>query len=394
MEARLDDMETRMGRIEKEVKRISAIEDSMKELRSEMKLMSRGLAQMIDELLQQSSLQHIPTTMMNTISSLKEFVAPNFHPSSAKQMETTRPPQVQLPGSQSLLYYVKSISHVSCHNGGFGSSTVNLDKSDLPILEITPSITTPTPMHLDFNTPPPPSPQYPPNLPHTFLKTKDILQIRLHLVGRIVHKISTWPNLVSSYQSSTDMQPRVGRKVFESRDLLWPEEACCTIAPPPWPPPLSSLLGCFILDSEVFLHHRVISSSGSAVRDLVAALDLGRKHLLGRWVYRGDLRVRGPYAVNTNLDLRLMGTHGAVIYLATLSSSCIMLFCTVASTAISECYWALPSLFLVEVLSISALCCTCWAKDSEPSFNISLEHLFVPLSIPRLLWIIAWSFFF
>ncbi|KAK9100286.1 hypothetical protein Scep_023716 [Stephania cephalantha] len=90
MEARLDDMETRMSRIEKEVKRISAIEDSMKELRSEMKLMFRGLAQMIEELLQQSSLQHIPTTMMNTISSLKEFVAPNFHPSSAKQMETTR----------------------------------------------------------------------------------------------------------------------------------------------------------------------------------------------------------------------------------------------------------------------------------------------------------------
>ncbi|KAK9115457.1 hypothetical protein Syun_022254 [Stephania yunnanensis] len=225
MEARLDDMETRMSRIEKEVKRISAIEDSMKELRSEMKLMFRGLAQMIEELLQQSSLQHIPTTMMNTISSLKEFVAPNFHPSLAKQMETTRPPQVQLPGSQSLLYYVKSISHVSSHNGGFGSSTVNLDKSDLPILEITPSITTPTPMHLNFNTPPPPSPQYPPNLPYTFIKTKDILQIRLHLVGRIVHKISIWPNLVSSYQSSTYMQPRVGRKVFELRDLLWPEEA-------------------------------------------------------------------------------------------------------------------------------------------------------------------------
>ncbi|KAK9161375.1 hypothetical protein Syun_007716 [Stephania yunnanensis] len=169
MEARLDDMETRMGRIEKEVKRISTIEDSIKELRSEMKLMFGGLAQMIEELLQQFSLQHIPTTMMNAISSLKEFVAPNVYPSSVKQMETTRPPQVQLPGSQSLLYDVKSISHVSSHNGGFGLSTVNLDKSDLPILEITPSITTPTPMHLDFNTPPPPSPQYPPNLPHTFI---------------------------------------------------------------------------------------------------------------------------------------------------------------------------------------------------------------------------------
>ncbi|KAK9151102.1 hypothetical protein Syun_009411 [Stephania yunnanensis] len=338
MEARLDDMETRMGRIEKEVKMISAIEDSMKELRSEMKLMFRGLAQMIEELLQQSSLQHIPTTMMNAISSLKEFVAPNFHPSSAKQMETTRPPQVQLPGSQSLLYYVKSISHVSSHNGGFGSSTMNLDKSDLPILEITPSITTPTPMHLDFNTPPPPSPQYPPNLPHTFICN------------------------------------------LELRDLLWPEEACCTIAPPPWPPPLSSLLGCFILDSEVFLHHRVISSSGSAVRDLVAFLCEGywlTIYATEQYVLYGKsiLGFLKPCAVNTNLDLRLMDTHGVVIYLATLSSSCITLFCTVASTAISECYWTLSSLFFVEVLSISALRCTCRAKDSAPSFNISLHKL-------------------
>ncbi|KAK9169741.1 hypothetical protein Syun_001881 [Stephania yunnanensis] len=220
------------------VKRISAIEDSMKELRSEMKLMFQGLTLMIEELLQQSSL--------------------------------------------------------------FGSSTMNLDKSGLHILEITPSITTPTPMHLDFDTPLPPSPQYPPNLRHTFVKTKDVLQIRLHLVGRIVHKISTWPNMVSSYQISTDMQPRVGRKVFKLRDLIWPEEACCTIAPPPWPSSLSSLLGCFILDLEVFLHHRVISSSGSAVRDLVATLDLGRKHLLGRWVYRGDLKKKIPVLLLCN----------------------------------------------------------------------------------------------
>ncbi|KAK9112742.1 hypothetical protein Scep_020261 [Stephania cephalantha] len=303
-------MEARMNRIEEEVKRISSIEASIDELRSEVKMMIRGLAQRLDEqLLHHCGIASLSCTKVSDPSDLvlfegfPTFGEPEPHPSVTEVLD---------PPVPTLLHPVQQLTKVSM---------LKVSQVQLPV----PSI-----HHVSDYTSPPPF-QTPLSLTLQTLKPhlKD-LQRTL-----VMPSLTRYPNCdgkfsIEMLKVNTNLEPKPPDLRFSVLDFFktgpikhaplpslqfWSSttrsmDFCnslmgfVAIPLPPWPPPLyprSTSVSIVVATS--------VSSFGSCSME-----SFGKTTQRGRCVIRGHLMIEGSPLHRCLYDFRESSEDAGILF--------------------------------------------------------------------------------
>ncbi|KAK9096321.1 hypothetical protein Sjap_021818 [Stephania japonica] len=228
MEARLDRVETRMVQIKEEVKRISAIEGSIKELRSEVKIIFQSLAQRLNDLL--------------------------LHPREIASLSCTK---ASLPYLRLFEEFLRVEKLFLNHRGIESTSTTNKQISISCRMQAPDPLESAMPKKLQVSGDPDLTPiSLMQHLFH-FSPTKIIL----HLIESNVEEVSTWPNLVSSKPIPVDLHfvvinlpvtsikttrstrsgsTWIGSSFVVTKELARVMVRSIVVDPPSWPPLFSS----------------------------------------------------------------------------------------------------------------------------------------------------------